>query len=95
MHALCFRLLNIYLDRLYYVLYWLWNIYEGIPAPKCIFHNQYKIWYNLFSPYPAVSCVSDTPVLDLEIYILCRISLHSSEESLISLLAMDAFRTEK
>ena len=33
-----------------------------------IFHNQYKT-YDIFNLEPAVSCVADTPVLDLEMYI--------------------------
>ena len=28
-------------------------------APDCIFHNQHKTLYNLFSPDPADSCVVD------------------------------------
>ena len=30
---------------------------RGSRAPGCIFHNQHKTLYNLFSPDQAVSCV--------------------------------------
>ena len=43
--------------RLFSVLCWLWNIYEGA---ELIFHNKHKTLYNLFSPDPAVSCVGFT-----------------------------------
>ena len=39
-------------------------------GPKCIFHYQLKILYNLFSPDPAVYCVGDKPVSHCEIYTL-------------------------
>ena len=32
----------------------------GIYTTECIFHNQHKTLYNLFSPDPAVSCVGFT-----------------------------------
>ena len=37
--------------RLFNVLCWLWNLYEGI------FINKNKQLYKLFSPDPAVFCV--------------------------------------
>ena len=35
---------------------------RGSEALECIFHNQHKALYNLFSPGPAVSCVADKQV---------------------------------
>ena len=68
---------------------------QGRRAPECIFHNQYKTGYNLFNSDSAVSCVADMLISDLEIYILCSISLHCIEESLISRLAVVEFRWDK
>ena len=51
--------------------------------------------YELFSSDPAVSGVADTPILDLEINILCSVLLHLIEESRISLFVMVAFRWDK
>ena len=42
-----------FMYRLFNVLCWLWNI-RGSGAPECIFHNEHKTLYNLFSPDPAV-----------------------------------------
>ena len=49
---------------------------RGSEAPECIFHNQHKTLYNLFSPDPAVSCVCDKLVTYPEMYTLCSILLH-------------------
>ena len=47
--------------RLFNVLCWLWNIYEGVELPSVYFINNTKqTLYNLFSPDPAVSCVDFT-----------------------------------
>ena len=43
---------------------------------RVFFHNKHKIFYNLFSPNPAVSCVDDKPVSHPEIYTLCSNLLH-------------------
>ena len=37
-----------------------YGILGGSGAPECIFHNEHKTLYNLFSPDPAVSCVGFT-----------------------------------
>ena len=68
---------------------------RGRGAPKCIFHNEHKTLYNLFSPDPAVSCVAYTQASHREIYILCNTLLHFIKEYVISFLAMDAFRWDK
>ena len=49
---------------------------RGSGAPECIFHNQHKTLYNLFSPDPVVSCVGDKLVSYREIYTFCNILLH-------------------
>ena len=46
---------------------------RGNGAPECIFQNQHKTWYNIFSPDPAVFCVADKQVSHREIYILFSI----------------------
>ena len=42
-----------------------------------LFHNQHNAYYVLFIPDPAASCVADTPISGLEIYIIlcssCRV----------------------
>ena len=48
---------------------------RGSGAAECIFHNQHKTLYNLFSPDPAVSYVADTQASHHEMYILCSILL--------------------
>ena len=62
--VLCFADWFHIMYRLFNVLCWLWNIYEGAPrgsgVPECIFHKQHKTLYNLFSPDPTVSCVDFT-----------------------------------
>ena len=63
----------------------------GSGAPECIFHNQHKTLYNLFSPDPAVSYVRDKLVTHREIFTLCSILLHFFQESLIYFLDLDAF----
>ena len=68
---------------------------RGSGAPECIFHNEHKTLYNLFSPDPAVSCVADTQASYREIYVLCSILLHFIWEYVISFLAMNAFRWDK
>ena len=68
---------------------------RGSGAPECIFHNQHKTLYNLFSPDPAVSFVCDKLVTHHEIYTLCSILLHFFKESVISFLAMDVFTWDK
>ena len=46
--------------RLCYILYWLWNIYEGA-LPRIYSTTKTKHCMTLiFSPYSAVSCVADT-----------------------------------
>ena len=47
--------------RLFNVLCWLWNIYEGAELPSVCFITNTKTLYNLFSPDPAVSCVVSHP----------------------------------
>ena len=47
--------------RLFNVLCWLLNIYEGAELPSVYFiTNKHKTLYNLFSPDQAVSCVGFT-----------------------------------
>ena len=68
---------------------------RGSKASECIFHNQHKTLYDLFSHDPAVSCVADKKVSNREIYTLCSILLHFVSEFVISCLAMDAFTWDK
>ena len=49
---------------------------RGIRAPECIFRNQHKTLYNLFSTDPDVSCVCDKLVSHPEIYTLSSILLY-------------------
>ena len=68
--------------RLYYVC-----IGYGSRDPGVYFKSNTK-QYSIFSPDLAVSCVADTPVSNDEKHIFCSIALNS----IISLLAVDAFR---
>ena len=50
-------------------MYMLFNVFTGYGiyirgsgAPECMFHNQPKTLYNIFSPDSAVSCVADKQV---------------------------------
>ena len=53
-----------------------YGIIRASGAPECtMFCIGYEIC-NIFSPYSAVSCVADMLVSNLELYILCDISLH-------------------
>ena len=45
--------------RLFNVLCWLWNIYEGAELPSLYFITNTKRHDNLFGHDPAVSCVAD------------------------------------
>ena len=76
--------------RLFNVLCWLWT-----GALECIFQNQYKTLYNLFSPDPAVFCVSNKQVSYREIHTLYSILLYFIYDSVISFFAMDAFTLDK
>ena len=74
-----------------------YGIYTGerSSTPACIFHNEHKTLYNLFSLDPAVSCVGGTQASHREIYRLCSNLLHFIQEYVISFLAMDTFRWDK
>ena len=63
---------------------------RGSGTTECIFHNQHKTLYNIFSPGQAVSCVVDKQVSYREIYTLCSILLISFRSRSV-VLAMDAF----
>ena len=77
--------------RLFNVLCRLWNIYEGAELPSVYFITNTKHYIT----YLALIHMFPVFVSHPEMYILCSISLHYVEESLISFLAMDAFRWAK
>ena len=77
------------------------GIYNVCPPVRKIIHSLKLVdylhvqannpWYNYYvytitSLDPSLSCVADMPVSNLEMYILCNISLHFIEESDISVL---------
>ena len=59
-------------------------------SPECIFYNQHKVLYNIFSPDPAGPCVADKQVSHQhhEINTLYSVLLHFIQDS-VMFLAMD------
>ena len=68
---------------------------RGSGAPECIFHNQHKTLYSLFSPDLALSCVCDKLVTHCKINTLCSTLSHLIKGSVISFLAIYAFTWDK
>ena len=77
--------------RLFNVLCWLWNIYEGAKLPSVYFINNTKHCIT----YLALTQLFPLLVSHPEMYTLCCILLHFVYESLISILALDTFTWEK
>ena len=73
--------------RLYNVLCWLWNIYEGaeLPSVYSITNTKHCI------TYLALTQLFPVLISHPEMYKLCSILLHFVLESIISFLALDAF----
>ena len=79
-----YMLSNMY--RLFNVLRWLWNIYEGAELPSVYFITNTKHCIT----YLALTQLFPVLVSHPEMYTLCSILL----ESLISFLVLDAFTWE-
>ena len=79
------------MHRLFNVLCWLWNIYEGaeLPSVYSIATTEHCI------TYLALAQLFPVLVSHPEMYTLCSILLHFVKEFFISLLAMDAFTCDK
>ena len=73
--------------RLFNVLCWLWNIYEGAKLPSVYFITNTKHCIT----YLALTQLFPVLISHPEMYTLCSILLHFVKESLISFLALDAF----
>ena len=72
--------------RLFNVLCWLWNIYEGAELPSVYFITNTKhciTYLALTQPFPML-------VSHPEMYTLCSVLLH-----FISFIALDAFTLDK
>ena len=77
--------------RLFNVLCWLWNIYEGSELPSVYFISNTKHCIT----YLALTQLFPVLISHPEMYTLCSILLHFVKEYLISILAMDAFTWTK
>ena len=73
--------------RLFNVLGWLWNIYEGAELPSVYFITNTKHCIT----YLALAQLFPVLVSHPEMYTVCSILLHFVYESLISFLALDVF----
>ena len=82
---------RLYKYRLFNVLCWLWNIYEGAELPSVYFITNTKHCIT----YLALTQLFPVLISHPEMYTLCSILLHYVLESLISILAMDAFTWDK
>ena len=77
--------------RLFNVLCWLWNIYEGAELPSVYFITNTKHCIT----YLALTQLLPVLVSHPEMYILCSILLLFCLGSFISFSAMDAFTWDK
>ena len=77
--------------RLFNVLCWLWNIYEGAELPSVYFITNTKHCIT----YLALTQLFPVLVSHPEMYTVCSILLHFVLEFCISFLTMDAFTWDK